>query len=182
MQQLGELGDHQQPGHGGGQTGICEDIAVADVAEFVGDDRLQLIAIQRLQCPMRHHDDRIVDPIPAAKLLMPGSSSYADGGTGMPEAVASITTLRSCCSLKSVGLGSRRRPRGLNHSPAALAQRLIAAKGDEETDQHDESQSSKAATVKQLRIEPRLQTDERRDKINWAEANPGQHADEVDGD
>ena len=168
VQQLGEFGDHQQPGHGGGQAGIQQDIAVADVAELMGDDRLQLIAIQRFQCSARHHNDRIVEPHPGGKAVDPrllilhidGWHRHTRGDGHLLDHIAQLLLLEVGGSGQQTASAQR-----LGHSPAPLAQGLVAAKGDEQTNQHDEGRRHpKGAAVEQLWIRTAAQADGQEDQ------------------
>ena len=48
-------------------------VPVHDVAEFVGDDPLKLITVERLKGALIQADDPSFRPKPAAKALMPAS-------------------------------------------------------------------------------------------------------------
>jgi hypothetical protein len=55
-----DIGDDAQAEDPRRQAHVDLHVAVEDVTELVADHRLQLFAIERVECALRHDDDRLV--------------------------------------------------------------------------------------------------------------------------
>ena len=60
MMRAREIGDHEQTEDPRGQAHVDLHVAVEDVAEFVADDGLQLIAVERVERALRDRHRRLV--------------------------------------------------------------------------------------------------------------------------